>query len=99
MNPRDVGGSVNRYRVPTLLERAGDFSQSLDNLGALYPYIKDPLISGTCSAANTTACFKDGGVLGRPVGLAVANDGALLFTEDGNNTLWRISYTGTAAAR
>ena len=64
-NPRDVGGTVNRFRVPTALERAGDFSQSLDNLGNLYPYIKDPLIAGTCSATNQTACFKDGGVLGR----------------------------------
>jgi hypothetical protein len=31
---------------------------------------------------------------GRPVGVAVAHDGALLVTEDGNSTLWRISYTG-----
>ena len=30
-------------------------------------------------------------VWGRPVGLAVAHDGALLVTEDGNGTLWRIS--------
>lgn len=65
MNPRDVGGTVNRYRVPTLLERQGDFSQSRDNLGNLYPYIKDPLLSGTCSATSQVACFKDGGVLGR----------------------------------
>lgn len=64
-NPRDVGGTVNTFRVPTALERAGDFSQSLDNLGNPYPYVKDPLIAGTCSANNTTACFKDGGVLGR----------------------------------
>ncbi|MBP6715415.1 MAG: carboxypeptidase regulatory-like domain-containing protein [Acidobacteria bacterium] len=64
-NPRDVGGNVNRYRVPTALERQGDFSQSRDNLGNLYPYIKDPLVSGACSASNQTACFKDGGVLGR----------------------------------
>jgi glucose/arabinose dehydrogenase/cytochrome c2 len=33
-------------------------------------------------------------VWGRPVGVAVARDGALLVTEDGNGTLWRISYTG-----
>jgi len=33
-------------------------------------------------------------VWGRPVGVAVAHDGALLVTEDGNGTLWRISYTG-----
>jgi hypothetical protein len=64
-NPRSFGGEVNRYRVPTELERAGDFSQSRDNLGNLYPYIKDPLIAGTCSPTDTRACFQDGGVLGR----------------------------------
>jgi glucose/arabinose dehydrogenase/cytochrome c2 len=33
-------------------------------------------------------------VWGRPVGVAVAHDGALLMTDDGNGTLWRIAYTG-----
>lgn len=33
-------------------------------------------------------------VWGRPVGVTVAHDGALLVTEDGNNTMWRISYKG-----
>ena len=33
-------------------------------------------------------------VWGRPVGVAVAHDGALLVTEDGNSTLWRIAYAG-----
>jgi hypothetical protein len=64
-NPRTSGGSVISYRMPTALERAGDFSQTLDNNGNLYPYIKDPLITGTCNASNQTACFKDGGVLGK----------------------------------
>jgi glucose/arabinose dehydrogenase len=36
----------------------------------------------------------DGDVWGRPVGVAVAHDGSLLVTEDGNGTMWRISYTG-----
>jgi glucose/arabinose dehydrogenase len=31
-------------------------------------------------------------VWGRPVGVAVAHDGALLVTEDGNGTMWRVSY-------
>ncbi len=31
-------------------------------------------------------------VWGRPVGVAVAHDGALLVTEDGNGTLWRVAY-------
>ncbi|MGF6763936.1 glucose/arabinose dehydrogenase [Paraburkholderia sp. GAS33] len=33
-------------------------------------------------------------VWGRPVGVAVAHDGALLVTEDGNGTVWRVSYAG-----
>jgi glucose/arabinose dehydrogenase len=32
-------------------------------------------------------------VWGRPVGVAVAKDGALLVTEDGNGTLWRVTAT------
>jgi glucose/arabinose dehydrogenase/cytochrome c2 len=36
----------------------------------------------------------DRDVWGRPVGVAVAHDGALLVTEDGNGTLWRIAYAG-----
>ena len=33
-------------------------------------------------------------VWGRPVGITVAHDGALLVTEDGNGTMWRIAYEG-----
>jgi glucose/arabinose dehydrogenase len=36
----------------------------------------------------------DRSVWGRPVGVAVAHDGALLVTEDGNGTMWRVSYAG-----
>jgi hypothetical protein len=31
-------------------------------------------------------------VWGRPVGVTVAHDGALLVTEDGNGTIWRVSH-------
>jgi glucose/arabinose dehydrogenase len=31
-------------------------------------------------------------VWGRPVGVAVAHDGALLVSEDGNGSIWRVSY-------
>jgi glucose/arabinose dehydrogenase len=33
-------------------------------------------------------------VWGRPVGVAVAHDGSLLVSEDGNGTIWRVSYHG-----
>lgn len=36
----------------------------------------------------------DEAVWGRPVGVAVAHDGALLVSEDGNGTIWRVSYHG-----
>jgi hypothetical protein len=66
--PRTAGGQVNRFRVPTALERAGDFSQTRDNNGALFNTIYDPQSGqprANCSATVTTACFQDGGVLGR----------------------------------
>ena len=40
----------------------------------------------------------DGDVWGRPVGVAVAKDGALLVTDDGSNTIWRVSYQGKKVA-
>ena len=52
-------------RVPTALERRGDFSQSVDNNGNPFPYIRDYTTGLPCSAANTSGCFSDGGVLGR----------------------------------
>ncbi len=36
----------------------------------------------------------EGNVWGRPVGITVAKDGSLLFSEDGNKTIWRVTFTG-----
>jgi hypothetical protein len=54
-----------RVRVPTELERRGDFSQTRDSAGNLFPYIRDYTTGLPCSATNTSGCFQDGGVLGR----------------------------------
>lgn len=69
-----------RVRVPTALERRGDFSQTLDNAGRLYNLIRDTSTGLPCTAADTRGCFADGGVLGRipqnrlyDLGLAVLN--------------------------
>jgi hypothetical protein len=65
------GGSPIRLRVPTALERAGDFSQTFgtntngESTGLLNPYIKDPLSTSPCNATNTAGCFQAGGVVGR----------------------------------
>jgi len=34
----------------------------------------------------------NGDVWGRPVGVAVASDGSLMVTDDGSNSIWRVSY-------
>jgi glucose/arabinose dehydrogenase len=34
-----------------------------------------------------------GDVWGRPVGVAVAQDGSLIVTDDGSNSVWRVSYS------
>jgi glucose/arabinose dehydrogenase len=36
----------------------------------------------------------DGRVWGRPVGVAVVQDGSLLFSDDGGECVWRIRYAG-----
>jgi hypothetical protein len=65
------GGNPIRFRVPTALERAGDFSQTLNtnnqgqSTGALNPFIRDANTNLPCGAANTSGCFQDGGVVGR----------------------------------
>ena len=56
---------VRQDRVPTALERRGDFSQSVDSSGNPFPYIRDYTPGLPCSAADTRGCFQDGGVLGR----------------------------------
>jgi glucose/arabinose dehydrogenase len=38
-------------------------------------------------------------VWGRPVGVAVANDGSLFVTEDGSGTIWRVTYQAGARSR
>jgi hypothetical protein len=37
-------------------------------------------------------------VWGRPVGAATGKDGSLFVTEDGNGTIWRVTYTGAASS-
>jgi hypothetical protein len=56
---------VHNTRVPTALERRGDFSQSVDTSGSPFPYIRDYTTGLPCSASDTRGCFQDGGVLGR----------------------------------
>ena len=63
--PRRTGGDVNRFTVPTLAERNGDFSQSVLNNGTAFNLIRDASSGLPCTAANRSGCFQDGGIVGK----------------------------------
>jgi glucose/arabinose dehydrogenase len=54
--------------------------------------LKDAAPTGEYEDFLTGFVLNDSDVWGRPVGVAVARDGALLVSEDGNGTIWRISH-------
>jgi glucose/arabinose dehydrogenase/mono/diheme cytochrome c family protein len=64
-----------------------------------YEVIRIPLhqtgkASGEYEDFLTGFVLPDGQVWGRPVGIAVAQDGSLLVSDDGSNSIWRVSYVG-----
>ena len=54
--------------------------------------VKDGVPSGAYEDFVTGFVIDDAQVWGRPVGIAQAKDGSLLFSDDGNGTIWRVSY-------
>jgi glucose/arabinose dehydrogenase len=56
--------------------------------------LRDGVSSGECEDFLTGFVRSDDEVWGRPVGVAIAHDGALLVTEDGNGTIWRVAFAG-----
>ncbi|MBV9532296.1 MAG: sorbosone dehydrogenase family protein [Bradyrhizobium sp.] len=56
--------------------------------------MRDGLPTGEYEDFMTGFVVNNSTVWGRPVGVAVARDGALLVTEDGNGTIWRVTYRG-----
>jgi glucose/arabinose dehydrogenase/mono/diheme cytochrome c family protein len=64
-----------------------------------YEVIRVPLhqkadASGEYEDFLTGFVLPDGNVWGRPVGMTEPPDGSLLVSDDGSNSIWRISYTG-----
>jgi glucose/arabinose dehydrogenase len=53
--------------------------------------LKDGMPTGEYQDFVTGFVINDSEVWGRPVGVAVAHDGALMVSEDGNGTIWRIT--------
>ena len=60
--------------------------------------MKDGAPTGEYEDFVTGFVINDRTVWGRPVGVTVDKDGALLISEDGSGTIWRVSYTGRPAS-
>src|SRR5581483_8601415 len=64
-----------------------------------YEVVRVPLhgtghASGEYEDFLTGFVLDNGDVWGRPVCVTVAPDGSLLVTDDGSNSIWRVTYTG-----
>ena len=68
-----------------------------------YKIVRIPVENGKPTGAYqdfmTGFVTADGAVWGRPVGVAVAKDGALLVSDDGSGSVWRISYSEKRAEK
>jgi glucose/arabinose dehydrogenase len=90
-----------QYRGDIFAAEHGSWNKSIR---AGYEVIRVPLhqshrAGGEYEDFLTGFVLDSGDAWGRPVGVAVAQDGSLLVTDDGSGSIWRVSYTGEAAAK
>ena len=68
-----------------------------------YQVIRVPLKNATPTGEYedfvTGFVTPEGRVWGRPVGIAQAPDGSLLFSDDQSNSVWRVAYEGAATGK
>ena len=84
------------YRGDIFASEHGSWNRSVRSG---YELIRVPLhqtsrASGEYEDFVTGFVVDNGHVWGRPVGVTEAHDGSLLVSDDGSNSIWRISYTG-----
>ena len=89
------------YRGDIFASEHGSWNRSVR---AGYEVIRVPLhqtgrASGEYEDFITGFVVDNGHVWGRPVGITVAPDGSLLVTDDGSNSIWRVSYTSGKAQK
>jgi glucose/arabinose dehydrogenase len=91
----------SEYRGDIFASEHGSWNRSVRSG---YEVIRIPMhqtgrASGEYEDFLTGFVVDNGHVWGRPVGVTVAPDGSLLVTDDGSNSIWRVSYAGGKAIR
>jgi glucose/arabinose dehydrogenase len=84
------------YQGDIFAAEHGSWNKSVRTSGEL---IRVPLhqighASGEYEDFMTGFVVDNGHVWGRPVGVAVGQDGSILVTDDASGSIWRITYTG-----
>jgi glucose/arabinose dehydrogenase/cytochrome c553 len=87
----------SEYQGDIFASEHGSWNRSVR---AGYEVIRVPLhqtsrASGEYEDFVTGFAVDNGHVWGRPVGVTEAQDGSLLVTDDGSNSIWRIAYAGS----
>jgi glucose/arabinose dehydrogenase len=85
----------SQYRGDIFAAEHGSWNKSVR---AGYEVIRVPLENGRSSGVYedflTGFVVSNDAVWGRPVGVAAAQDGSLMVTDDGSKSIWRVVYTG-----
>lgn len=85
-----------QYRGDIFASQHGSWNRSVRSG---YEVVRVPLENGKASGVYedflTGFLTPDGDVWGRPVGVSVASDGALLVSDDGSGSIWRVIFTGS----
>ena len=88
------------YRGDAFAAEHGSWNKSKR---AGYEVIRVPMRDGKATGEYedfiTGFVTPEGKVWGRPVGITVAKDGSLFFSDDGTNSVWHVTYTGAKTGR
>ena len=81
------------YRESIFASEHGSWNRSVrTGYEVIFVPLKDGHASGEYEDFLTGFVTPEGNAWGRPVGVAVAKDGSLMVSDDGSNSIWRISY-------
>ncbi len=97
--PEHGGSFPAQYDGDVFAAEHGSWNKSVRaGYEVIYAPVHDGKATGEYGDFLTGFVTPEGKVWGRPVGVTVAKDGSMLVTDDGSNTIWRVSYVGTGAA-
>ncbi len=96
----DAAAFPTRYRGAAFASLHGSWNRAKrTGPKVIFVPLESGVPTGEYEDFMTGFVANDDEVWARPVGVAVAHDGALLVSDDGNGTIWRVAFTGESAER